>query len=164
MRGCHVRSQFCYVGMWMIAVYKFPSTVVSETCCWSLCSTVPCYQHTSRVISVIPQTAGEGIIRVGNFLIHELLVALKGTLHHERYLRFFPNSPPPILDKNLLFYASVTSDAEGNSVWGRCQLEQDFPWSYVLIVDFSIGDWEPALLRKYHELWMLGCKMIEEFF
>ena len=33
----------------------------------------------------------------------------------------------------LLLYAIVTSETEGNWVWIRRQLEQDFPGSYLLI-------------------------------
>ena len=39
----------------------------------------------------------------------------------------------------LLSYAIVTSETEGNWVWFRCQLEQDFTGSYVLVADYTKG-------------------------
>ena len=39
----------------------------------------------------------------------------------------------------LLSDAIVTSETEDNWVWFSCQLEQDFPGSYVLVADYSKG-------------------------
>ena len=39
----------------------------------------------------------------------------------------------------LLLYAIVTSETKDNWVWFRCQLEQDFPGSHVLVADYTKG-------------------------
>ena len=39
----------------------------------------------------------------------------------------------------LLLYAIVTSETEGNWVWFRFQLDQDFPGLYVVFADYTEG-------------------------